>query len=424
MKIVRKIRNQRTLSLSPDMKVADVLEQWPQTLSAFVKMGFAPLQNAFLRKTLAGKISIKQAADFRNVDVNILLANLQTAIANPTAHDEAFIDPACLRFDENTVPDLDGDVSVLGLVPCPIRNILVEKFDAYVQKNYAATGKKVAWWLAAEGTGLADIKQHITSIVKSKQYDSFPDYFLSVGTELLLHEDFCRILYEQSLFQKQPPIRNRRREFAPLEDPGGMLSLQFVALFSLNCATEAMDGVPLPRTWYDLAEPRYAGRIVIPALNLPIIPDLLAAVYFHLGDGRFIRFCRNVAFAQHPAQSSSRKARQHAPGIFITPLHFSRITAAPGQCHVIPEDGLVAVPAYVARRNRKNADAGIGSFLFSKDLLALYYANGTFIPNHAEIRVDYPLDRLITRPWSSLLENDPDLFLKQLLKNFKLDVTP
>jgi hypothetical protein len=346
MKEIRKIKEQRTISLTPEMKVSEIIDLWPQTLDTFIKMGFAPLKNKFLRQTIARNITLRQAANFRNVDLNILQLNLQTTILNPTAHNQSFIDPDRLRFDENTIPELTGDLRIMGLIPCPVRNILVENFDSFIQKNLSSKGVKTAWWLAAEGSGSKDIKNFLVSVIKSEQYDNFPEIFISVGSELFLNEDYCRILYERSFFKKIKLNKNKRPEFKKLEDPGDKLQLQFAVLFSFNCLKEPLKGLPLPKTWHDLTNPEYKGLIVIPSLDLPVMPDFLASLYYYYGDSLFIKFCQNVLFASHPAQSSPRKVKKKKPCIFITPLHFSRISKSEDNVHIIPEDGLVAVPAY------------------------------------------------------------------------------
>ena len=126
----------------------------------------------------------------------------------------------------------------------------------------------------------------------------------------------------------------------------------------------------------------------------------------------------------HPSQSSQRKAKENAPGIFITPLHFSKIMKSTDGIHILPEDGFVAVASYIAVNSKNNnlTNKAVNYFM-SKEYLTPYWENGSFIPNHKEILVDIPLDRIICRPWDSLLHNIPDAFISQLLRNFKLNIS-
>jgi hypothetical protein len=424
MKEIRKPKQQDTRSLSPDMKVAEVIEFWPQTIPTFVKMGFEPVTNRFLRNTIGRKVNLKQAAAFRNVDLNILLLNLETAIANPTLHNEAFIDPKRLRFDENTLPDLEGDLTILGLVPCPIRHILVEKTDEFIQTSFTSKNINVGWWYAAEGSGTGDVKTFIRSTAKTGNYNKFPNLFMAVGTELFLHDEYCRNMYKDNIFISSDQNKYTRPEFKKLADPNNKLHLQFAVFFSFYCEQKVLGDLPLPRTWFDLTNDTYRGKIVIPALNLPIIPDFLASLHYYFGDSLFIKFCQNVSFAMHPSQSSGRKEKKGNPAIFITPLHFSKIMKSNDGLHIQPEDGFVAVPSYIACQGKKNiATQQAIDYFLSMEYLTTYWENGSFIPNNTQIDVDIALDKIIFRPWDSLLGNIPDEYTTQLLRNFKLDIS-
>ncbi len=424
MKEIRKPKQQNTRSLSPDMKVAEVIDNWPQTITTFVRMGFEPITNKFLRNTIGRKVSLKQAAAFRNVDLNILLINLETAITNPTTHNESFIDPKRLRFDENTLPDLEGDLTILGLVPCPIRHTLVEKTDEYLQTTFTSKDINVGWWFAAEGSGTGDVKSFIRSTAKTGNYNKFPDLFLAVGTELFLHDEYCRNMYKDNIFKQARPNELARPEFEKLADPNNKLQLQFAVFFSFYCEQKILGDLPLPKTWFDLTNEKYRGKIVIPALNLPIIPDFLASLHYYFGDSLFIKFCQNVSLAMHPSQSSGRKEKKGSPAIFITPLHFSKIMKSGDGVHIQPNDGFVAVPSYIANKTADNPDAQKAiDYFMSAEYLSTYWENGSFIPNNTQIDVEVPLDKIIFRPWDSLLGNIPDEYTTQLLRNFKLDIS-
>ncbi|MGQ9463310.1 MAG: DUF1858 domain-containing protein [Candidatus Fervidibacter sp.] len=65
--------------ITPQTKVATVLERYPQTLEVFLKHGFAPLANPVLRRTMAKVITIEQACRWEGVDLETLLADLRKA---------------------------------------------------------------------------------------------------------------------------------------------------------------------------------------------------------------------------------------------------------------------------------------------------------------------------------------------------------
>ncbi|MFN3421566.1 MAG: DUF1858 domain-containing protein, partial [Armatimonadota bacterium] len=65
--------------ITPQTKVAAVLERYPQTLEVFLRHGFAPLANPVLRKTMAKVVTIEQACRREGVDMEELLRDLRRA---------------------------------------------------------------------------------------------------------------------------------------------------------------------------------------------------------------------------------------------------------------------------------------------------------------------------------------------------------
>ena len=62
--------------ITPAVKVSEVLERYPQSLEVFVRLGFTPLRNPVLRKTMARVITIEQACRREGVDMPELLREL------------------------------------------------------------------------------------------------------------------------------------------------------------------------------------------------------------------------------------------------------------------------------------------------------------------------------------------------------------
>lgn len=65
----------------PEHAVADVLAWFPDTLQAFDRFGFTPLRNPVLRRTIAKRISVRDAARLRGVNETELLAALNARVA-------------------------------------------------------------------------------------------------------------------------------------------------------------------------------------------------------------------------------------------------------------------------------------------------------------------------------------------------------
>jgi len=74
--------DERMLQITANSRVTDVLRRHPETLSIFLRYGFAPLQNPVLRKTIARFITVEQACRREGVDTGGLLHELRAATEN------------------------------------------------------------------------------------------------------------------------------------------------------------------------------------------------------------------------------------------------------------------------------------------------------------------------------------------------------
>ncbi|MDH7603517.1 MAG: DUF2249 domain-containing protein [Melioribacter sp.] len=64
------------------MKISEVLSKYPETIDVFMKVSphFRKLQNKLLRKSLASRVTVRQAASIAGVELNKLLFELNKAI--------------------------------------------------------------------------------------------------------------------------------------------------------------------------------------------------------------------------------------------------------------------------------------------------------------------------------------------------------
>lgn len=70
--------------ITKDMKISKVLASYPQTLGVLIKASphFKKLENRILRKALAGRVTVEQAASIAGVDLYSLLYELNKSINN------------------------------------------------------------------------------------------------------------------------------------------------------------------------------------------------------------------------------------------------------------------------------------------------------------------------------------------------------
>ena len=422
----KKLKNTAAVrSITVKTKIADLLQSYPDALEVLIESGFEPLRNAATRGIAAKFFTLEQAAGFRGMNPNVLLANIKKAVGVAMCDHEHCDHDNCDRENcdhhddhenedhehqsDGPVPELRGDTTFLGLVPCPIRSVLVDSFNAFSQKLTAATGSTIAWWMAGEGPGVEDVRNWLGQLIKAGKYDEIPDLMMGVGTEGFLQTRYGRAPYDEGIWEGVRFDDDHLSQLSALEDPQGRLTLQFAVLFVFCCRPDRLPPGASPRCWADLARPELKGQIAFPSLDLPAVPDLLGGLHRHLGEEKFRNLASNVAAELHPAQASPRTGARDVPGVVILPHHFAKMATASGAELIIPEDGPAAVPGYLAvKSNAGEAALSIARYLTSRDFLEPFWRLGGFVPNRSDISTDIEFDTLITMPWDSLHGNDLD----------------
>lgn len=395
----------------PDSKVADVIEAHPEALEVLLGMGFDGLKNPVARKTVARFCSIAQAAQLHAIPIERVMGALRQATGLEPRTAEAS-KPA---HDDDAIPELEGDVRVLGLVPCPLRGTLTDRFDAFATHLGATKGVRVGWWLGGETGGSVDVHAWLDGVMRAGEHERVADVVFGVGSDLFFDEHQYGGLPAGAGFGKFPHPFEKRKDLGMFEDPRGLLALQYVVGFTFTVRQNRLPSGCMPRTWADLAMPELEGLIGIPSLDLPTVPDLMAAIEAHIGPDRFAQFAANIRVAMHPAQAAPRTQIDSVPPVMIIPREFARGAQTGGAFEVIPDDGIIGIGAYVAKRADAPPEAQkVVDFLFSHEFLEPIWTHGMLYPNSADVPVRLAR-RIIARPWSGLLDGDPEAESARLL---------
>ena len=66
-------------AITADHKVAQIVDWYPATIEVLKRHGFTQIVNPIMRRTVARRVSIAQAAEMKGVDLATLLADLNAA---------------------------------------------------------------------------------------------------------------------------------------------------------------------------------------------------------------------------------------------------------------------------------------------------------------------------------------------------------
>ncbi len=110
--------------MSNNLKVTDTIyditEKYPETINFFVANGFDKLSNPLMRNTLGKTVTLEMALSMRKMNPEAFLDKLHEVIEQSLPDTASGLAP--MKKEEG------GDIRIEGVLPCPIRLPLMEKF--------------------------------------------------------------------------------------------------------------------------------------------------------------------------------------------------------------------------------------------------------------------------------------------------------
>jgi uncharacterized protein (DUF2249 family) len=120
--------------ITGDMKVSEILNKYPQTLDVFIRFSphFRKLENKLLRKTLASRVNVMQAASVAGVNADELIAELNKSI-NPEFKMNSMIKENLTEINQrDDKPQLLKELTEDKIIVLDVRPILDQGKDPFL----------------------------------------------------------------------------------------------------------------------------------------------------------------------------------------------------------------------------------------------------------------------------------------------------
>lgn len=367
-----------------------ITENYPETIAFFVANGFDNLSNETMRKTLGKTITLELALSMRKLNQEQFVQKLEDAIKqnNP----EPMTGLYAMKKEDG------GDICIEGVLPCPIRLPLLEKFQTWLDGNKDNLDFKVDYDLQSASMGLDNVKAKVKA--SNGNSDMLSDLYLSAGFDLFFDKKLMGHYREEGVFEDITGIDNINpdfdNEFISLKDPKNQYSIIGVvaAIFMVN--TNVLGDRPFPETWEDLMRPEFENSISLPMRDLDMFNAFLLHIHRYYGDEGVEKMGRNLLQSMHPAQmvkSHIQKAGNTIPTITVTPYFFASMVDKKGPLRPVwPKDGAIISPIFLlSKAKNKEKVKPFVDFLYSKEVGEILSSNGKFPSTNPN--VDNNLDK-------------------------------
>ena len=367
-----------TATLNKNMTVKEVLDNWPETLDVFIANGFDNFKDEKQRQAVAGFLKLERAAQTKNYDLDNFLGLLQVKI-----DEQANQVDVTMKVTEKA----NSQVTVSGLLPCPVRLPLLEGFDAFIENYTQDTGNEVSYKLEAASVGSKWIEENINGI---KSASELPDVIISAGFETFFDQKTMGHFKDEGAFTDITTTAVNK-DFASIDikDPKKDYSIiaAVPAVFMVN--HDVLDDRPVPQCWSDLLKPEYEQQVALPVGDFDLFNAILLAIHKDHGDDGVKKLGKCMLKSMHPSQmvKNAKRVAEEKPIVTIMPYFFTKMARMVKSLEIVwPEDGAVLSPIFMLTKKESIEKVKpIAEYLASKPVGEILAQKGLFPSINPEV---------------------------------------
>jgi ABC-type Fe3+ transport system substrate-binding protein len=365
------------------MTIKELLEQHPETLEVLVANGFENLKDPKVLAGVGGFLKLERAALTKNYDLDNFLGLLQQKVDEK--HNQVDVTMKQTQQEQS-------EISISGLLPCPVRLPLLEGFDRFVEQYTRESGVTVSYKFEAASLGSAWMDEHIQTVTAP---DQLPDIFVSAGFETFFDPATIGRFKEQGVFADLTgDAINRSFDGLELKDPKGHYGLISVVPSAFMVNHDELGDLPVPRTWADILKPEFEQKVALPVGDFDLFNAILLTIHKMYGDEGVRKLGRCMLKSMHPAQmiKNAQRAAEEKPPVTIIPYFFSRMAGMVKSLEIVwPEDGAIISPIFMLAKADKQAKLQpIADFLCSKEVGEILTNRGLFPALNPEVENQLP----------------------------------
>jgi ABC-type Fe3+ transport system substrate-binding protein len=219
-----------------------------------------------------------------------------------------------------------------------------------------------------------------------------PDLIVSAGLNGFLSKSFRDRFATGDLLAQLPRDMHPALAASGLVDPRGVCRIYAVNPLVMVAVPSRLGGLPVPRSFDDLLDPVYAGKIGL--CGPPeTAGDSTLLLYIRLKHGpeAVAALGRAMVCDTHPAQIFRPAPGSNPPPIGVMPYFFANAAPRQGDVEIIwPEDGALASPLFVmVKQSAQKSLAPLLDFFLGPETAAI--AGGALLPpTHPEATPGLP----------------------------------
>ena len=366
--------------INSDATLFDITENHPETIPVFSSNGFPHMADKTKRKAFARTISLRSALLLKQMDLEAYLRLLEEAVNRNNNSADITLGDAPSNSDET-------NLKVVGLLPCPVRLPLMEKWNDFLKQRTDEGLEPVSHELKAASMGLDWVEENLEGVENDLE---LPDLFISAGFDMFFDKRKIGRFRQKGAFTDISGYEKFNPDFDGLniKDPEGQYSIISVvpAVFLVN--TDELKGRPIPETWEDILSPIYEKNVSLPVGDFDLFNGILLNIHKKYGDEGVRALGRSLLESMHPSQMvKSERKKQNKPAITIMPYFFTKMVKEGSSLKAVwPKDGAIISPIFMlAKTAERERLQPVVDFFASREIGDVLANQGLFPSTHPDV---------------------------------------
>lgn len=381
--------------LHGDLKVAEIIEHYPQTASVFHAHGLSALTTEDGLRVLAPFLTLATALRSRLINLDSFLRLLQEVVD----HEDSGEAPGLAALEKQ------GELSLLALMPCglkvPFGKALAKAVERIEQEHHLTLR------YAVEGNVNQELSYYpyITTLQKVEE---LPDIIVSADFNAFYgHGFYKRFVATGHITGYNAIDTGATFRNAGIVDPEGHYTVLGINPLVMVANLDQLNGRPVPTCWADLLDPMWENSITLRGTSQFFCHAVLLPMYRDHGAAGLKKLAANVLQGMHPAQMV-KAIDSNAPGaLYVMPEFFAHRAKHQERLRIIwPKDGALASPVTLQVKAQRTEELKPVLDLLTGVELAQSLAGARYPVPHARVTSEVQDKPLLWIGWDLLRKRD------------------
>lgn len=385
--------------IKQSMNIKEIITKFPETKAVFENQGIQGLDDDRVLALLSS-YPLSHIIALKKIDEATFLSRLEESIKSNREN----VDISMRKVEKK-----ENALSLLGLLPCPVRIPLLEGFTRFLK---ASPDIEINYELKAASSGLDWLKK---DVVEADHVEKLADMFLSAGFDLFFDDKWMGKWKSKGIFEDMTGIEHYNKDFEndniSLKDPKGDYSMIGVvpAIFLVNKG--ALGDRKAPQSWLDILSPAFEKSISLPIADFDLFNSILVHIYKLYGQEGVEKLGKSLLSNMHPAQMVDAKE----PAITIMPFFFSKMIREDGPMEVVwPKEGAIISPIFMLTKKERRAELKeVVHFMAGKEVGNIIAQQGLFPSVHPEVCNPTTGKPFVWVGWDFIYSHDMGSLLQQ-----------